>query len=116
MPIPENERTGTNWSVFSIWVSLNMMPLAVITGAIASGHYSLPIGWSIAAVLLGNFIGSFGSALHGSQGPHLGIPQMLQARGQFGYQGGTLFALIAFVMFMGFFASILIVARDSLHV
>lgn len=116
MPIPENERTGTNWSVFSIWVSLNMMPLAVITGAIASGHYSLPIGWSIAAVLLGNFIGSFGSALHGSQGPHLGIPQMLQARGQFGYQGGTLFALIAFVMFMGFFSSILIVARDSLQV
>ncbi len=114
MPIPETERTGTTWSVFAIWVGLNMMPLAAVTGAIATGTYNLPIGWSIAAILAGNIIGSFGSALHGSQGPHLGIPQMLQARGQFGYLGGGLFALIALIMFMGLFASILVVAKDSL--
>ncbi|QZE25964.1 cytosine permease [Brevibacterium casei] len=114
MPIPEAERTGTNWSIFAIWVSLNMMPLTVVTGAVASGAYNLPIGWSITAILIGNVIGAFGSALHASQGPHLGIPQMLQARAQFGYMGASLFALIAFVMFIGFFASILIVAKDSL--
>ena len=114
MPIPENERTGTNWSLFAIWVGLNMMPLTVVTGAVASGAYGLPIGWSIVAILAGNVIGAFGSALHASQGPHLGIPQMLQARAQFGYLGASLFALIAFVMFMGFFASILIVAKDAL--
>ena len=114
LPIPESERTGTNWSLFAIWVGLNMMPLTVVTGAVASGAYGLPIGWSIAAILLGNVIGAFGSALHASQGPHLGIPQMLQARAQFGYLGGGLFALIAFIMFMGFFASILIVAKDAL--
>ncbi|MFV0434959.1 MAG: purine-cytosine permease family protein [Leucobacter sp.] len=114
LPIPEDERTGTNWSLAAIWVSLNMMPLTVITGAVASGGYGLPIGWSILAILCGNVIGAFGSALHASQGPHLGIPQMLQARAQFGYLGASLFAIIAFVMFMGFFASILIVAKDSL--
>lgn len=114
MPIPETERTGTTWSVFAIWVGLNMMPLAAVTGAIATGTYNLPIGWSIAAILAGNIIGSFGSALHASQGPNLGIPQMLQARGQFGYLGGGLFALIALIMFMGLFASILVVAKDSL--
>nr|WP_233613771.1 cytosine permease [Leucobacter edaphi] len=114
MPIPENERTGTSWSIFAIWVGLNMMPLTVVTGAVASGAYGLPIGWSIVAILTGNVIGAFGSALHASQGPHLGIPQMLQARAQFGYLGGGLFALIAFVMFMGFFTSILIVAKDAL--
>jgi NCS1 family nucleobase:cation symporter-1 len=116
MPIPESERTGTSWSIFAIWVGLNMMPLAVVTGAVASGAYGLPIGWSIAAILIGNVIGAFGSALHASQGPHLGIPQMLQARAQFGYLGGSLFALIALIMFLGFFASILIVAKDSLLV
>ncbi len=114
MPIPESERTGTNWSIFAIWVSLNMMPLTVVTGAVASGSYNLPIGWSITAILIGNVIGAFGSALHASQGPHLGIPQMLQARAQFGYMGASLFAIIAFIMFIGFFASILIVAKDSL--
>ncbi|MBC9943651.1 cytosine permease [Leucobacter sp. cx-328] len=114
MPIPENKRTGTNWSVFAIWVSLNMMPLAVVTGAIASGAYGLSIMWSIIAIVTGNVIGAFGAALHASQGPHLGIPQMLQARAQFGYMGASLFAIIAFIMFMGFFAGILIVAKDAL--
>lgn len=114
LPIPESERSGSNWSLAAIWVSLNMMPLTVITGAVASGGYGLPVGWSILAILCGNVIGAFGAALHASQGPHLGIPQMLQARAQFGYLGASLFALIAFVMFMGFFASILIVAKDSL--
>ncbi|RBP64904.1 NCS1 family nucleobase:cation symporter-1 [Brevibacterium sanguinis] len=116
LPIPDNERTGTNWSLFAIWVSLNMMPLTVITGAVASGAYGLPILWSIVAILAGNVIGAFGSALHASQGPHLGVPQMLQARAQFGYLGASLFAIIAFIMFMGFFSSILIVAKDSLLV
>ncbi|WGD36786.1 cytosine permease [Lysinibacter sp. HNR] len=114
LPIPESERTGTNWSLAAIWVSLNMMPLTVVTGAVASGSYGLPITWSIIAILTGNLIGAFGSALHASQGPHLGIPQMLQARAQFGYLGASLFALIAFIMFMGFFASILIVAKEAL--
>ncbi len=91
-----------------------MMPLAVVTGAVASGTYGLPIGWSIVAILIGNVVGAFGAALHASQGPNLGVPQMLQARAQFGYLGASLFALIAFIMFMGFFASILIVAKDSL--
>lgn len=114
LPIPEEERTGTNWSVFSIWMSLNMMPLAVVTGAIASGAYGLPVMWSIIAIVTGNVIGAFGASLHASQGPHLGIPQMLQARAQFGYLGASIFALIAFIMFMGFFAGILIVAKDAL--
>lgn len=115
MPIPEDERTGTNRSNMSIWVSLNMMPLAVVAGAIASGTYGLPISWSIVAILVGNVIGAFGAALHASQGPQLGIPQMLQARAQFGYFGGSLFALIALIMFLGFFAGILIVAKDSIQ-
>ncbi|TDP31880.1 NCS1 family nucleobase:cation symporter-1 [Nocardia ignorata] len=116
LPIPENKRTGTPWSLFAIWVGLNMMPLAVVTGAVASSGYGLTIGWSILAILVGNVIGAVGAALHASQGPHLGIPQMLQARAQFGFQGGSLFAVIALIMFLGFFASILIVAKDALAV
>ena len=114
LPIPENERNGSVWSLFAIWVGINMLPLTVVTGAIASGSFGLSIGWSIAAILTGNLIGALGAALHASQGPHLGIPQMLQARAQFGYLGGSLLAGIALLMFLGFFASILVVAKDSL--
>lgn len=114
MPIPETERTGTVRSLFAIWVGINMLPLTVVTGAIATGAFGLSIGWSIAAILTGNIIGAFGAALHASQGPHLGVPQMLQARAQFGFYGGSLLAFIALLMFLGFFASILVVAKDSL--
>jgi len=114
MPIPENERTGSVRSLFAIWVGINMLPLTVVTGAIATGSFGLSIGWSIAAILTGNIIGAFGAALHASQGPHLGVPQMLQARAQFGFYGGSLLAFIALLMFLGFFASILVVAKDSL--
>lgn len=115
LPIPDNERNGSIWSLFAIWVGINMLPLTVVTGAIASGGYRLSIGWSITAILTGNIIGALGAALHASQGPHLGIPQMLQARAQFGYFGGSLLAVIALLMFLGFFASILVVAKDSLQ-
>jgi NCS1 family nucleobase:cation symporter-1 len=91
-----------------------MLPLTVVTGAIATGAFGLSIGWSIVAILTGNIIGAFGAALHASQGPHLGVPQMLQARAQFGFYGGSLLAFIALLMFLGFFASILVVAKDSL--
>jgi NCS1 nucleoside transporter family len=114
MPIPENERTGSVRSLFAIWVGINMLPLTVVTGAIATGSFGLPVGWSILAILTGNVIGAFGAALHASQGPHLGVPQMLQARAQFGFLGGSLLAFIALLMFLGFFASILVVAKDSL--
>ncbi len=114
MPIPENERTGNVRSLFAIWVGINMLPLTVVTGAIATGSFGLSIGWSIVAILTGNIIGAFGAALHASQGPHLGVPQMLQARAQFGFYGGSLLAFIALLMFLGFFASILVVAKDSL--
>ncbi|MCZ2849823.1 purine-cytosine permease family protein [Modestobacter sp. VKM Ac-2978] len=114
MPIPEDERNGSVRSLFSIWVGINMLPLTVVTGAIATGSFGLSIWWSIVAILTGNVIGAFGSALHASQGPQLGVPQMLQARAQFGFYGGSLLAFIALLMFLGFFASILVVAKDSL--
>lgn len=114
MPIPENERNGSVRSLFLIWCGINLLPLTVVTGAIATSSFGLSIGWSIVAILTGNVIGAFGAALHASQGPHLGVPQMLQARAQFGFYGGGLFAFIALLMFLGFFASMLVVAKDSL--
>ena len=112
-PIPDDERHGTTSGLFFVWLGINMLPLTVVTGALATTLFGLSIGWSIAAILIGNIVGGVGAALHASQGPQLGVPQMLQARGQFGYYGGSLLALIALIMFLGFFASNLVVASQS---
>ncbi|QIK63701.1 cytosine permease [Leucobacter viscericola] len=112
-PIPEDERHGTTRGLFFVWLGINMLPLTVVTGALGPTLFGLSLGWTITAVIIGNVIGGFGAALHASQGPQLGIPQMLQARGQFGYFGGSLLALIALIMFLGFFASNLVVAAQS---
>lgn len=112
-PIPVGERHGTTRGLFFVWLGINMLPLTIVTGALGPTVFGLTLEWTIVAILVGNILGGLGAALHASQGPQLGIPQMLQARGQFGYYGGSLLALIAVIMFLGFFASNLVVAAQS---
>ncbi|MBK0420608.1 cytosine permease [Leucobacter sp. CSA2] len=112
-PIPENERHGTTRGLFFVWLGINMLPLTVVTGALGPTLFGLSLGWTMVAVIIGNVVGGIATALHASQGPQLGIPQMLQARGQFGFYGGSLLSLVAVIMFLGFFASNLVVASQS---
>lgn len=112
-PIPDSERHGTTRGLFFIWLGINMVPITVVSGALGPTVFGLSFEWTLVAVVVGAVIGGLGSALHASQGPALGIPQMLQARAQFGYVGGSLLAFIALVMFLGFFASNLVVAAQS---
>ncbi|MGO1734968.1 MAG: purine-cytosine permease family protein [Leucobacter sp.] len=112
-PIPDAERQGNTRGLFFVWLGINMLPLTVVTGALGPTLFGLTLGWTILAVVIGNVIGGIGAALHASQGPQLGIPQMLQARGQFGFYGGSFLSIIAVIMFLGFFASNLVVAAQS---
>jgi purine-cytosine permease-like protein len=41
-------------------------------------------------------------AFHSAQGPHLGLPQMIQSRPQFGYIGALLVWLFAYLQYAGF--------------
>ncbi|MFF3504332.1 purine-cytosine permease family protein [Streptomyces sp. NPDC003247] len=114
-PIPASERTGTARGVFGIWLGINMLPLTVITGALATTAFALPFVWAVLAVVIGNLAGGVFMALHASQGPRLGVPQMIQARGQFGTKGAALVVLVATVMFLGFYISNLVVGAQSLQ-
>lgn len=111
--IPEHERHGTSGSLISIWAGMNMTPLTVVTGAVATTVLGLPIGWAVIAILIGHLLGGIGMALHAAQGPRLGVPQMLQARGQFGSYGSVIIVLVAAIMFVGYFSSNLVVAAQS---
>ena len=71
------------------------MPLTFVTGALAPVVFKLPFGYSVVAILLGNLVGALFMALHSAQGPRLGVPQMIQSRGQFGMIGAVLVIAIA---------------------
>ena len=53
-------------------------------------------------------------ALHAAQGPTLGVPQMVQTRGQFGSIGSLLVIGIVIVMYAGFLSSNLVLGGQSL--
>ena len=59
-------------------------------------------------------VGAIFMALHAAQGPTLGVPQMVQTRGQFGSLGSLLVVGIVIVMYVGFLASNLVLCGESL--
>jgi NCS1 family nucleobase:cation symporter-1 len=115
-PIPPNERHGRTRDLFSLWFGSNIMLLTVVTGALATAVYGLPFWLSVIAIVVGNLLGAVLMALHSAQGPRLGVPQMMQTRGQFGSYGSLLVIVIVVVMYVGFFASNLVLAGQSINV
>src|ERR1043165_4947057 len=89
-PIPLTERHGTAADLFTVWFGPNFMLLPVVTGGLAVDSFRVPFAWALAALTAGNLIGAVFMALHAAQGPTLGVPQMIQTRGQFGTLGSLL--------------------------
>ncbi|MDH4871113.1 cytosine permease [Pseudomonas sp. BN515] len=114
-PISAEERHGRPRDLFTIWFGCNLILLTVITGALAVTVFKLPFFSALAALVLGNLVGGVFMALHSAQGPQLGVPQMVQTRGQFGSFGSLLVVALVVVMYLGFFASNLVLGGQSLH-
>lgn len=114
-PIPLDQRHGRPWDLFTLWFGANLTILTVATGALSTTVFHLSPAAAIAAIIVGNLFGAIFMALHAAQGPHLGVPQMVQTRGQFGARGAL--AVIAFVAVMdvGFVATNLVLSAQSLH-
>ncbi|HHG5368201.1 TPA: cytosine permease [Pseudomonas aeruginosa] len=114
-PIAAHARHGRASDLFTIWFGSNIMLLTVVTGALAVTVFNLPFSWALGALILGNLIGGIFMALHSAQGPQLGVPQMVQTRGQFGSYGSLLVVGLVVIMYLGFFASNLVLGGQSLH-
>ncbi len=102
--IPDTERHGGLLSQFTLWLSANMQITAIVTGALAV-VLGGDVFWSLVALLLGQLIGGAVMALHGAQGPQLGLPQMISSRVQFGVYGATIPIVLVCLMYVGFSAS-----------
>lgn len=111
--IPVNERHGSPRSLLFVWFAANTSITAVVTGAlfVVLGNTAL---WSLPAIIIGNVVGGFFTSLHSAQGPRLGVPQMIQSRAQFGYFGAILPLALALMIFLGFYATGLVLGGQAL--
>jgi NCS1 family nucleobase:cation symporter-1 len=113
-PIPLDQRHGTARDLFTVWFGSNIMLLTIVTGGLAVTEFKLPFGAAVVGLIVGNMVGAVFMALHAAQGPTLGVPQMVQTRGQFGSFGSLLVVGIVIIMYVGFLSSNLVLSGESL--
>jgi NCS1 family nucleobase:cation symporter-1 len=114
-PIPASERHGRARDLFTVWFGSNIMILTIVTGSLATLRFQLCWVAAGIAILVGNLVGGIFMALHAAQGPQLGVPQMVQSRGQFGSVGAIFVVALVVFMYLGFVASNLVLGGQSLH-
>ena len=112
--VPLAERHGQVWHLWPVWFSgdAHLATLAVGVLGITLGGNLL---WTSVAVILGCLLGTFFMAFHSTQGPQLGLPQMIQSRPQFGYAGALLVWGVALVAYIGYNAFNQVLAAQALH-
>jgi nucleobase:cation symporter-1, NCS1 family len=113
-PIPLDQRHGSARDLFTVWFGSNVMLLSVVTGGLSATVFGLSFVWAVIGLAVGNFVGGIFMALHAAQGPTLGVPQMVQTRGQFGSIGALLVVGIVIVMYVGFLASNIVLGGQAL--
>lgn len=114
-PIPAAERHGKASDLFTIWFGSNITLLTIVTGALAVTVFKQPFWWGVLGIVIGTLVGAVFMALHSAQGPQLGVPQMVQTRGQFGSIGSLLVVGLVVIMYLGFFASNLVLGGQALQ-
>jgi nucleobase:cation symporter-1, NCS1 family len=84
--VPDDERHGRVSRQGPFWFVGNFQPFTLALGFVGPS-LGLSLGWTIVAGLAGIAFGTLFMAFHATQGPVLGLPQMIQSRAQFGYRG-----------------------------
>jgi len=112
--IPIAERHGKVWHLWPVWFSGDAHLATVATGVVGVALGGNLV-WMSIAVILGSALGTFFMAFHSTQGPQLGLPQMIQSRPQFGYVGALLVWGVALIAYIGFNAFNQNLAGQTLH-
>lgn len=84
--IEHAERHGHVRDQRTFWFTGNLQFMSISLGFIGPS-LGLSFGWTSLAGVLGILFGTLFMAFHATQGPVLGLPQMIQSRAQFGYRG-----------------------------
>jgi len=112
--VPLCERHGKVWHLWPVWFSgdAHLATLAVGVLGVSLGGNLL---WTALAVIMGCALGTFFMAFHSTQGPQLGLPQMIQSRPQFGYAGALLVWVVALIAYIGYNAFNQVLCAQALH-
>lgn len=103
--IPVEERHGKPWHLFATWMSPNLEFATVFVGVIGVLYFGLSFWQALAAVTIGNALGSITHGILSAWGPRHGLAQMVLSRTAFGYRGNILPAtLMSLMAGMGWFA------------
>ena len=108
------ERHGRVRDQGPFWFTGNLQFLSISIGFIGPSA-GLSFGWTTVAGVLGILFGTLFMAFHATQGPVLGLPQMIQSRAQFGYRGVTIPLIGALVNFGGMNVVCALLIMSGLH-
>ena len=112
--IPLAERRGKVWHLWPVWFAgdAHLATLAVgVIGIALGGNFF----WTMVAIVAGSALGTFFMAFHATQGPQLGLPQLIQSRPQFGYMGALLVWVFVLVSYIGYNAFNQVLAAQAMH-
>jgi purine-cytosine permease-like protein len=112
--VPLAERHGKAWHLWPIWFcgEAHLTTLAVGIIGVGMGANLL---WSAIAIFLGCAFGTLFMAGHSTQGPQMGLPQLIQSRPQFGYLGALLVYVVAIATYVGYNAFNQLLVGQTLH-
>ena len=113
--VPETERHGKPRDQFTVWFAGNFGAIGLFTGSL-SIVLGLTLPWAIIAIAIGFIFGALICAFHAIQGPRLGVPQMIQSRGQFGFYGAGVLFLATFLLEFGYTAAQTVLQGQAMNV
>ena len=99
--VPVRDRRGLLRDQAPFWFMGNCNFFTLAIGFVGPS-LGLDLLWTSIASAIGILAGTLVMALHASQGPRLGLPQMVQSRAQFGYRGVIIPLLASLATFVGF--------------
>jgi NCS1 family nucleobase:cation symporter-1 len=112
--IPTTVRHGKPWQQFAFWWGSNVNVFNLVLGGLLITAYGLTFWWALIAIAVGVLVGALLIALHATQGPKLGVPQMIQSRGQFGFYGAAFLFPCVILLNVGFIAAQLVIQAQAL--
>ena len=95
------ERRGSAWRVSPLFFIANWSFFTIALG-FTGPALGLSIGWTILSSALGLIAGTFFMAFHATQGPRLGLPQIIQSRAQFGFYGVIVVVAMSLTCYLAF--------------
>jgi len=115
-PVSPEHRYGSDKRLMSLWFTAQINPTTMFVGVIGTATFiGLGWAWGIAAIVIGNLLGSITVAMLGTIGRRTGSPQLQQSREAFG-RTIHLPALLTWITQIGFEALESIFAAEAIHV